>query len=286
MSSFRIRPFRAGQALQWFSCGWRLWRRRPLLLLAPAAAFALAVLFLRAIPVIGDVVLLLILPSVATSYLMQVDILARTGAAPRPSRGRGRAALDQWLRELRQALFGAWIDTRNVFPLLLVGFVLVVLGLIALALFTAVGGQAVVSPYGFFDLSAGQMLRLLLAYGLIGLFWLAVVLLLQWTLPLFAIRDMALAGALALNLQALARNSSAALLYLLLLAAVFLPGAVLRLWSPLASMVALWLCTTVVATLFGVGGYCSFRLVFADAQPSVPPQPGHRIQSQPVTRVK
>lgn len=286
MSSLRIRPFRAGQALQWFTCGWRLWRRRPLELLVPAAVFALAALVLREIPVLGDVLLLLMLPSVTTSYLIQVDIVARTGSAPRPKVGKGRASLDSWLRALRQALFGAWADTRNVFPLLLVGFALVVLGLVALALFTAIGGQAVVSPYGFFDLAADQMLRLLLAYGAIGLFWLAVVALLQWTVPLFAIRDLTLVDALWLNLQALVRNGAAALVFLLLVAAVFLPGAILKLWSPLASIAALWVCTIVVTMMFGVGGYCSFRLMFADEQPAAPSQPERRMQAQPLARAK
>lgn len=267
MQSFRIRPFQAAHALQWFSCGWRLWRRRPVEMLVPAAVFALAALLLHAIPVIGDVVLLLVLPTVATSYLIQADILARTGNTHAPKRGAARAALVHGLHELRQTLFGGWNDARNVFPLLLVGFVLVALGLIAHALFAAVGGQAVVSPYGFFELSAGQQLRLLLAYGLTALFWLAVVALLQWTLPLFAIRDVALAGALLLNLRALVRNGAPALLYLLLPAAAFLSAAVLSLWSPLAGVVVLWLCTTAAATLFGVGGYCSFRLMFADAEP-------------------
>jgi hypothetical protein len=286
MGGFRIRPFRARQALQWFPCGWRLWRRRPMELLAPAAVFALAAILLREIPVIGDVLLLLILPSVATSYLIQVDIIARTGVAPTRKGAKGLAALDSWLRALRQTLFGAWADGRNVFPLLLVGFVLVVLGLIALALFTAIGGQAVVSPYGFFDLGIGQMLRLLLAYGVIGLFWLVVVALLQWTVPLFAIRDLALADALWINLRALARNSAAALLYLALMAAVFLPGAALKLWSPMASIVALWVCTVVVTVMFGVCGYCSFRLVFAEVQPSAPPQPAGRIPARPLAPAK
>lgn len=267
MNEFRIRPFRPAQALEWLACGWRLWRRAPLEALVPAATFALAALLLRAIPVIGDVVLLLLLPSVAASYLIHVDILARTAATHRPSRGRGRALLEHWLRALRQALFGAWGNAQNVFPLFLVGFVLVVLGLIAHALFAAVGGQAVVSPYRFFELSGEQMLRLLLAYGVTGVFWFGVAALLQWTLPLFVIRDVALVGALALNLRALQRNAAIAALHLLLLAALFLPAAMLRLWSPLASVVALWALTTVVATLFGVSGYCSFRLVFAEAAP-------------------
>ena len=93
MSGLRIRSFRPGQVTQWLACGWRLWRRRPLEAVLPAAVFALAVLVLRAIPVLGDIVLLLLLPSVLTSYVLHVHVIALTGTAPRAIRSGGAAGL-------------------------------------------------------------------------------------------------------------------------------------------------------------------------------------------------
>lgn len=271
MGALRIRSFKVGQVLQWFACGLRLWRRRPREASVPAAVFALLVLALRAIPVLGDIVLLLILPSVVTSYFIHVHVLAHThtGSNQRPaarSKVTGKAAVEHWLRELREALLGAWNNTQNIFPLILVGLVLVVLGLVAYTLLNAVGGQAVVSPYGFFELNAMQMQRLLLAYAVVGLFWLTVAMLLLWTLPLFAIHDIALVGALGLNGQALARNAAAVAVYLLVLAALLLPPVLLKVWSPLASLAVQWLSVTVLTLAVGFSGYCSFRLVFADAE--------------------
>jgi hypothetical protein len=273
MGALRIRSFRVGQALQWFACGLRLWRRRPREASVPAAVFALLVLMLRAIPVLGDIVLLMILPSVVTSYFIHVHVLAHTGTNQRPvarPKLTGKAAAEHWLRELREALLGAWNNTQNIFPLILVGLVLVVLGLVAYTLLNAVGGQAVVSPYGFFELTATQMQRLLLAYAVVGLFWLVVAMLLLWTLPLFAIRDIALVGALGLNGQALTRNFAAVAVYLLVLAAFLLPPVLLKAWSPLASLALLWLSVTALALAVGFSGYCGFRLVFADAETARP----------------
>lgn len=267
MEGIRIRSFRAGQALQWLSCGWRLSRRRLPEAVAPAAAFVLLALTLRFIPVLGDVLLLLILPTVVTSYLIHADVLARTSGAPRARIAKGSPKLERWLRELRVALFGAWSNAQNVFPLILAGLILVIFGLIALALFTAVGGQAVVSPYGFFELTGMQMVRLLLAYAATVLFWVAVTMLLLWTLPLFAIRDIALVGALGLNLKAMLRNGAAVGVFLLLLAVALLPAALVRPYSAAGALLVLWLCATAAAVAFGFGGYCSFRLVFADAEP-------------------
>lgn len=270
MSELRIRSLTVAQAMQWFPCGLRLWRRRLREATPPAAVFALLLVALRAIPVLGDVLLLLVLPSVVTSYLIQVHVLAHTGTryppGPRPKAASARAAGEAWLRELRQALLGAWYNTQNIFPLVLVGLLLVVVGLVAYALFNAVGGQAAVSPYPFFELTVVQMLRLLLAYAAAGLLWLAVAALLLWALPLFAIRDIALVSALGLNFKALVRNPAPVAVYLLLLAALLLPPALLRLFSPLAGLFAQWLGLTVLALAVGFSGYCSYRLVFAESE--------------------
>lgn len=269
MSELRIRSFNVAQALQWFTCGLRLWRRRPREATVPVAVFALLVLALRAIPVLGDVLLLLILPSVVTSYLIHVHVLANTRPGPRPAakpKTAGKSAALQLLQDQRQALLGAWNNTANIFPLVLVGLLLVVFGLIAYALFNAVGGQAVVSPYGFFELTIVQMLRFVLAYAVAALFWLGVAMLLLWTLPLFAIRDVALVEALGLNLKALTRNVAGVAVYMLLLAAFLLPPAIVKAFSWIGGLATLWLCVTLLVLAAGFSGYCSFRLVFADTE--------------------
>lgn len=280
--TFRIRTFQAGQAVQWLACGWRLWRRRPLEASAPAAAFALAALLLRALPIIGDVLLLLVLPTALASYAVHVHALAHTAAGKTPkmaARRRGRAALDYWLHRLRQALFGAWSNSHNVFPLLLLGVVLVVIGLLVYSLLFAIGGQAVVSPYGFYELGFDQMARFLLAYAIAGASWLGVAALLLWVLPLFALRDVPLVDAFLLNLQALARNAGVVLVLLSLLIALWLPAILLKPWSPFASVLALWAGITLAALGAGFAGYCSFRLVFADAEPAAP-----AASARPATR--
>lgn len=269
--TFRIRTFQPGQAVQWLACGWRLWRRHPIEASAPAATFALAALLLRALPIIGDVLLLLVLPTALASYAMQVHTLAHTAggkAAKMAARRRGRAALDHWMRQLRQALFGVWSNSHNVFPLLLLGVALVVIGLVVYSLLFAIGGQAVVSPYGFYELSPDQMARFLLAYAIAGAVWLGFAALIFWVAPLFALRDVPLVDAIRLNLQALARNAGAVLVLLSLLMALWLPAILLKPWSPFASVLALWAAVTLATLGAGFGGYCSFRLVFADAEPA------------------
>ncbi|MBS1246090.1 MAG: hypothetical protein H6R47_289 [Proteobacteria bacterium] len=250
----------------------------------PATVFALAVLVLRAIPVLGDIVLLLLLPSVLTSYVLHVHLIALTGSAPRAKRSGGAAAYQRWARELRHALFGVWSKTENIFPLFLVGLVLVVLGLIIHVLFSQAAGQGAVSPYGFFELSPEQMTRLLLGYGLAALLWIGVMVLLLWTLPLFALRDMALLEAVAWNVRAFFSNVAAVLLMLLVLAAGLVPAMLLKPWSLIGQVVALWLSLTLLAALFVCSAYCSYRLVFAadtPPRPAAPPPPGARPRPTP-----
>jgi hypothetical protein len=274
MQNYRIRPFTAGQATQWVSSGWRMWRRRPLAATGPVAVFVLFAMLLRLIPVIGDVVLLLLLPSALASYLIEIHVLTQTASRP----GRHKVTLAQRLAGLQRVLFGAWNRPENIFPLVLTGFVLVVIGLIAYALLAGVGGQVVVSPYGFFEFTPAQMGQFLLAYGIVVLLWLGVAAALLWTVPLFAIHDVALVEALALGLRGLRHNGAAAALLLPGLAAVLLPAAMLKLWSPFAGAVALWVCSTLATVLMLFSAYCSFRLVFAPAgaarpAPAASPRP-------------
>jgi len=278
MQDYRIRPFTAAQATQWAASGWRMWRRRPLAITGPVAVFVLFAMLLRLIPVIGDVVLLLLLPSVLASCLIEIHILAQT-AGRRP--GRRKVTFAERLTDLQRVLFGAWKKPENIFPLALIGFVLVVIGLIGYALLAAVGGQAVVSPYGFFEFTPLQMGQFLLAYGLAALLWLGVAAVLLWTMPLFAIHDLALVAALALGWRGLRHNGAAAAVLLAGLAIVLLPAAMLKLWSPFAGGVALWLCATLATVLMLFSAYCSFRLVFA---PASAPRPVPSASPQPVAR--
>ena len=264
MRKLRIRSFRVEQALQWLPCGLRLWRRQLLAAYISAGVFMLAALLLRRLPALGDVLLLLLLPTVFASFVAQAHFVASTKQA-RVLRAKNAQALAQEIwRDVRQMLFGAWSASANIFPLVVVGIVLVIMGLIAHALLYAVGGQAVVSPYDFFELPAVQMVRLLLAYAVVALFWVLVTLLLFWTLPLFALRDQALVDALWLNLRALRKNVLPLMVYLLVFAAGLVPLAAFRLWSPTAGFLVLWLGGAALAALFGFSAYCSFRLVFAD----------------------
>ena len=269
----RIRTLTVTQGLQWFTCGLRFWSKRPIEGTVPVAVFMLVAGLLRLIPVIGDVLLLLVLPTVAASYLIQVHGLSAANGAHGRAPGDVRARFERQVKGIRTALFGAWSKPENIFPLALIGFVLVLLGVITYAFYTLVGGQGVVSPLGFYELTAMQMVRVVLAHALASLVWLMVASLLFWTLPLFTIRDVPLFNALRLNLQALKRNVQPLAVYLLILASGFLPAALLSIESRLAGYFLLWLSGTVLVCLFGFSAYCSFRLVFAEQGPS-PRAPG------------
>ena len=270
VSTLRIRSFRIKQALQWLPCGLRLWRRQMLATFISAVVFMLVALLLRRLPAVGDVLLLLLLPTVFASFVAQAHLVASTKQKPAPRAKNVRALAQEIWRDVRQTLFGAWSATANIFPLVVAGIVLVIVGLIAHALLYAVGGQAVVSPYDYFELPGMQMVRLPLAYAMVALFWVLVTLLLFWTLPLFVLRDQTLVDALWLNLRALRNNVLPLMVYLLVFAAGLVPLALFRLWSPVAGFLALWSGGAVLAVLFGFSAYCSFRLVFAADAESEP----------------
>jgi len=258
--------------MQWFSCGWRMWRRQPLAATVPLVVFVSVALLLRWIPVFGDVILMLLLPSVAASVLVHVHVLAQTTGHRRSPR-----TFKSWLTFLRQALFGAWGKAANVYSLILLGFVLVVIGLLGHALVSAVGGQAVVSPYPFLELAPVQMMRFVLGYVLVTVLWLMVSAMLLWTLPLLIIRDLVLSEALLLALRGWRHNGAAVMSLLLVSTAFLVPAVLLKLWSPPAAILAWWLGSALAAMLLVFSDYCSFRLVFAVAEG----KPAAAVQSRP-----
>ena len=267
---FRIRTLTVTQGLQWLSCGLRFWSKHPLEGTVPVAVFMFVAGLLRLVPVFGDVLLLLILPTVAASYLIHVNILSAVSARRRPPDDM-RVQFERQMKGIRAALFGAWSKPENIFPLALMGFVLVFVGVLIYALYTLVGGQGVVSPLGFYELTATQMLRVFVARALAVLIWLSVAGMLFWTLPLFTIRDVPLFNALRLNLRTVRHNIRPLAVYLLILASGFLPAAIISIESRLAGYLLLWLSGTVIVCLFGFSAYCSFRLVFAEQAPSPRP---------------
>lgn len=269
---FRIRTLTITQGIQWLSCGLRFWSKRPVEGTAPVAVFMLVAGLLRLLPVVGDVLLLLVLPTTAASYFIHVHGLAAAKISPRRASGTVRVRFERGLQAIRIALFGAWYRSDNIFPLALIGFVLVLVAVVTYAIYTLVGGQGVVSPLGFYELTATQMLRVMLAHVAASLIWLMVTGLLFWALPLFTVRDMALFSALRLNLRALRHNVKPLAVYLVILASGFLPAAILGIESRLAGYLLLWLSGTVIVCLFGFSAYCSFRLVFAEQGPSTSPQ--------------
>ncbi len=275
MENIRIRGFRAGQIGQWLSCGFRFWRRRPFDNTAPFAVFALAVLVLHAIPVLGDMALLMLLPSVLSSAFLSVHLLSKAAPVPAtPLRKRKLPVRDRimgWVKGLYPEFFSAWSKNENVIPLLLIGFVLVALGLVAHVLFNKVGGQSLVMPYAFSELTGAHQGRYLLAYATGIFFWLLVGMTVMWALPLFVIRDQALSSAVVLSLRAFTRNAGVVVVLMLLLVARLLPGRLLRLTTPVIGLVVFGLGITLATMLLVFAGYCSFRLVFAeDSGPRVP----------------
>lgn len=261
---YRIRTLTIAQGIQWLSCGLRFWSKRPIEGTAPVAVFMLMAGLVRLLPVFGDVLLLLILPTIASSYFIHVHGLAAAKSVTRSTFGDARGRFERGLMGIRTALFGAWSKQENIFPLALIGFVLVLMGVITYAIYTLVGGQGVVSPLGFYELTVTQMLRVVVAHAVASVIWLLVASLLFWTLPLFTIRDVALFNALRLNLQGLKRNAKPLAVYLVILASGFLPAAILGIESRLAGYLLLWLSGTAIVCLFGFSAYCSFRLVFAE----------------------
>lgn len=112
----RIRTLTVTQGIQWLSCGLRFWSKRPIEGTVPVAVFMLVAGLLRLLPVFGDVLLLLMLPTVAASYLIHVHALSIVNAARRNSAGAARARFERQLKTIRTGCSAPGPSRRIFFP--------------------------------------------------------------------------------------------------------------------------------------------------------------------------
>jgi hypothetical protein len=125
------------------------------------------------------------------------------------------------------------------------------------------------------------MIQVLLAYGVVSLFWAVIAGMGVWSLPLLILRDMELGDALRWSLRGFKHNAAATIVFALLFAACLWPGLLVQPWLPTFFHVVQWLLLAFSSALFGFSAYCSYRLVFAEtesaARPAAPRPPMGQI---------
>jgi len=262
----RIRKIPAHHVLHWIGCGWRFWRRNPIVWLLVGLAYVAFVALVTRLPFFGILLALLVTPVLGASCLLTVH--------QQVSRPRARSevvAARAWaVQERLKLLFKDWLTALfrcctmddKLLGLMAIGFGTMIAGVLVKVVTFIIGGTSVYASVSLLDMGMVQGLRILVAYGVMFLFYMALVALSVHMLGLYVIRDVPLPTALVSGLRACRQNS---LPCLALVSALVLPVllAGLALDAAVAGGFVLLVVVGLVAIpLFINSAYCSYRVTY------------------------
>jgi hypothetical protein len=252
----QIRKFNSQQTMQWLSCGLRFSRRAPVLWSAVALVALVIIYLLEQIPLVGDVVLLFLMPAVLVSGLRTTrDVTGGKG-------GQAKRDMQQRLVAPFRAVFGVFANANDAIVIALIGMVVMAIGLVIEIVFQVVGGTAVTSPALLYNMGTVNALQYLGAYLLAWVLAVPLILVLMYTLPLFFIEDIPLGEALGLAGRALVKNGLALLPFVAtLLAPLFVAIVVFRIYWD-AGLVLTAIAAFVTVPMWINSAYCSYKLTF------------------------
>jgi len=262
----RIRKIPARHALHWIGCGWRFWRRNPIVWLLVGLTYVLFVVLVTRLPFFGILLVLLVTPVVGASCLLTAHQLVsqprKRSAVVAARGGPVRARLGFLVRDWLDALFRCCTSEDKLLGLMAIGFGTMIAGLLIELVTYIIGGTSVYASLSLWDMGMVQGLRFVVANGVMVFFYMALIALSVPMLGLYVIQDAPLSTAMVSALQACRRNSLpclglvSALVLPVLLAGLALAAAVD------GSLVLLVVVGVVAIPLFINSAYCSYRVTY------------------------
>lgn len=203
-----IRKLNMAHGVEWVTAGWNIFRREPGMLVMLFLIFIVMMFLIGLIPIVGQLIALLVTPSLSGGLLLAIETTAR---GQPPTFGQLFAAFNEPALRSRMLTLGLWTLIVNV---------------IVMAIAMLIGGSFIMSLMGFGAMGAGHMggAALAGAGAGVGLFALLLALLLAvvyaaallFATPLVMLAGMEPVAALKLSLAANLRNLGAWLIFSLI----------------------------------------------------------------------
>lgn len=212
------RQFTVHQALQWISCGWRVWREHLFFWWMLATLYILFAFTVTRIPFLGTFFVLLLTPGMAAGVLSTVRQQLNPGGF-RSTRyllkraKSGNEKLVVLVGRPGQALFKGFADEDKMLTLMGVGFVTAFLGVFAQILTLNIGGAFYLTSDTLPNIGFFGGVRLMIAYAGMWVLYLAFVAVYIYFLSLFVIDNKPLGVALISSLRACTQNAVPCLVY-------------------------------------------------------------------------
>jgi len=244
------------QLWKWPSCGWRFFNKHPLLWLVTALCFMLVAMTIGMIPIIGEVLVMFIAPTVLASSLLWL-------ASPdKQKRRRKKSKSNNFLSRLENTLYGAMKVQENIVPLLILGAFLAVSTIIIQIIGHLIAGPMFPSLAAVTDLSLALAARVVLAkFAVLSLYYFIGMWVL-YAVPMIILDDIMLPTAVMKSFRGILVNSLG--LFALYLATL----TPLMIWSFLFSTASLigfagfLLIGTALLPVVINSVYCGYKLTY------------------------
>ncbi len=244
------------QLWKWPSCGWRFFKKHPLLWLVTALCFMLVAMTVGMIPIIGAVLVMFISPIVLASALLWL-------ASPdKQKRRRQKSKAKTFFSRLERTLYGAMRVQENIVPVLILGAFLAVSTIIIQIIGHLIAGPMFPSLAAVTDLSLALAARVVVAKFVVLSLYYFIGMWVLYAIPMIILDDIMLPTAVMKSFRGILINSIG------LFTLYFATLTPLILWSFFFSTASLigftgfLLLGTGLLSVFISAAYCGYKLTY------------------------
>ncbi len=258
----KVRRYNIDNSLKWFSCGRRMVGKNMSAWSITAIVVFLIAWLLLQIPVLGQLILVFILPVIAASCITELHLSTTVSEERARAARKGKNPLVLLQRDISNRLIGIFRQGDRFIIVLLFGFLCLCAALGINILEQLIAGPARLESVSILDVGFGAAVRyitvqliILSAYGL-------VIAALLYTMPLVVLLRMGIAGAMQLNIAAWLKNFVPLLTYFGIIIAAVVIGQLVMTIDHVAGLAAMFFITVFGGPVMIASSYCSFRLMY------------------------
>ncbi|MDH5631450.1 MAG: hypothetical protein OEZ10_00500 [Gammaproteobacteria bacterium] len=259
-----VRRFNIPNSLKWFSCGQRLIRKNtPAWVITASIVFAAAWLLLQ-IPILGQLILVFLLPIIAASSLGEMHLAMSVSDESLRASRRNQNIITLLQRDIGYRLAGIFKQGDRFIFALAFGALALCAALGINILEQLFGGAARLESVSVFDAGFAGAVRYIAIQLITISAYAAVVGLMLFTLPLVTLQHMSIHNALSLNLAAWIKNFVPLITYFGIMVGVITIGRVVMGIDYFAGLLAMFFITVLGGPLAIASAYCCFRLMYRE----------------------
>jgi hypothetical protein len=250
-ATIKYRKLSFQQLWKWPSCGWRFFKKQPILWVLTALIYMLVAMSVGMIPVVGSILVMLISPIVFASSMQWL-------ASPELQKKYKKRFFDQ----LQQTLYGALKIQENIVPVLILGVFLAVSNVIIQIIGHLIAGSLFPSLAALPDLASAQIISVLSAklFILISQFFIGMWVF--YAIPIIILDDIILPEAVMKSFKGILANLLGILgLYFATLAPLILWSFFFSTANPIG-FAGFLIIGTCMLSIFINSAYCGYKLTY------------------------